>query len=99
MKELWIRLGVVIKITEAEEQAIFGDDEGKMRDALRLIIAEGRFCPDEETYIPSEAVQEFNHTYLIRYSIGKLLVSNRSFRQLLRFFLDQIFLCILTIQG
>ena len=46
MKELWIRLGVVIKITEAEEQAIFGDDEEKMRDALRLIIAEGRFCPD-----------------------------------------------------
>ena len=63
MKELWIRLGVIIKITEAEEQAIFGDDEEKMRDALRLIIAEGRFCPDEETYVPSEAVQEFNRTY------------------------------------
>ena len=63
MKELWIRLGVVIQITEAEEQAIFSDDEEKMRDTLRLIIAEGRFCPDEETYIPSKAVQEFNRTY------------------------------------
>ena len=63
MKELWMRLGVIIKITEAEKQAIFGDDEEKMRDALRLIIAEGRFCPDAETYVPSEAVQEFNRTY------------------------------------
>lgn len=63
MKELWIRLGVVIQITEAEEQAIFSDDEEKMRDTLRLIIAEGRFCPDGETYVPSETVQEFNRTY------------------------------------
>ena len=63
MKELWIRLGIVIQITDAEERAIFGEDEEKMRDALRTIIAEGRFCPDGETYVPSEAVQEFNRTY------------------------------------
>ncbi len=63
MKELWIRLGIVIQITDAEEQAIFSDDEEKMRDTLRTIVAEGRFCPDGETYVPSEAVQEFNRTY------------------------------------
>ena len=63
MKELWIRLGAVIQITAAEEQAIFSNDEEKMRDALRTIVAEGRFCPDRKTYIPSEAVQEFNRTY------------------------------------
>lgn len=63
MKELWIRLGIVIQITAAEEQAIFSDDEEKMRDTLRAIVAEGRFCPDGETYVPSEAVQEFNRTY------------------------------------
>ena len=63
MKELWIRLGIVIQITEAEEQAIFGEDEEKMRDALRTIVAEGCFCPDGESYVPSEAVQEFNRTY------------------------------------
>ena len=63
MKELWIRLGAVIQITDAEERAIFSDDEEKMREALRTIIAEGRFCPDGETYVPSEAVQEFNRTY------------------------------------
>ena len=63
MKELWIRLGAVIQITAAEERDIFSDEEEKMRDALRTIVAESRFCPDGETYVPSEAVQEFNHTY------------------------------------
>ena len=63
MKELWIRLGIVIQITDTEEQAIFGDDEEKMRDVLRTIVAEGRFCPDGETYVPSEIVQEFNRIY------------------------------------
>ncbi len=63
MKELWIRLGIVIQITDAEEQTVFGDDEAKMRDALQRVIAEGRFCPDGETYIPSESVQAFNQNY------------------------------------
>ena len=63
MKELWIRIGAVIKLTDAEEQDIFSDDEVKMRDALRRVIAEGRFCPDGETYVPGEAVREFNRTY------------------------------------
>lgn len=63
MKELWIRIGAVIRITDAEEQDIFSDDEVKMRDVLRRVIAEGRFCPDRETYVPGEAVREFNRTY------------------------------------
>lgn len=63
MKELWIRLGAAIQITAAEERDIFGDDEEKMRDALRTIVAEGRFCLDGVTYVPSGAVQEFNRTY------------------------------------
>ena len=63
MRKIWIRLGAVIEITDAEEQAIFSDDGLKMEDMLRNIIAEGRFCPDGETYIPSEAVQEFNRSY------------------------------------
>lgn len=50
MRKLWIRLGAVIEITDAEEQAIFGDDETQMENALRFVIADGRFCLDEETY-------------------------------------------------
>lgn len=63
MKKIWIRLGGVIEITDAEEQQIFSDSGSKMEDTLRLVIAEGRFSPDGETYIPSEAVQEFNRNY------------------------------------
>ena len=63
MKELWIRIGAVIRITDDEEQDIFADNEEKMRDALRRVVAEGRFCPDGETYVPNESVQEFNRTY------------------------------------
>lgn len=63
MKKLWIRLGAVIEITDAEEQAIFGDDGVQMGNALRFVIGEGRFCPDGETYIPCEIVREFNRAY------------------------------------
>ena len=57
MKELWIRIGAVIRITDDEEQDIFADNEEKMRDALRRVVAEGRFCPDGETYVPKEPVR------------------------------------------
>ena len=33
---------------------------------LRLVIGEGRFCPDGETYIPSESVREFNRIMELR---------------------------------
>lgn len=63
MKKLWLRLGAVVEITDDEEKAIFGNDDTKMRDVLRLVIAEGRFCPDGEAYVPCEAVREFNKSY------------------------------------
>lgn len=63
LRKLWIRLGAVIEITDAEEQAIFGDDGVQMGNALRFAIADGRFCPDGKTYIPCEIVREFNRAY------------------------------------
>ncbi len=63
MKRIWIRLGAAIEITDTEEQRIFGDDGFQMEKTLRLVIAEGRFCPGGETYIPAEAVREFNRSY------------------------------------
>ena len=63
MKKIWIRLGGIIEITNTEEQMIFGDKGEQMEDTLRAVIADGRFCPDGETYIPSESVREFNRNY------------------------------------
>lgn len=49
-KHLWIRLGVtLLNITDAEEAALFGDDECKARDVIERMIAENRFHLDGET--------------------------------------------------
>lgn len=50
-RHLWMRLGVGLRITEAEETVIFAND-GRGEELLRKIIAEGRFMPDGDTYIP-----------------------------------------------
>lgn len=63
IRKLWLRLGATIEITKAEEKMIFCNDDLRMADTLRTVIAEGRFCLDGETYIPSEAVQAYNKTY------------------------------------
>ena len=63
IRKLWLWLGVTIEITETEEKMIFCNDNLRMEDTLRTVIAEGRFYPDGETYIPSEVVQVYNKTY------------------------------------
>ena len=47
---LWMRLGVGLRISEAEEAVIFAND-GRVERLLQKIIAEGRFVPDGDTYI------------------------------------------------
>ncbi len=70
-RRLWLRLGVSLYITEAEETVIFGDNsEGKADEALRKIIAEGRFKPDGDTYIPEVTVEEYNQKYGTSYEVG-----------------------------
>lgn len=63
IRKLWLRLGVTIEITGTEEKAIFCNDNLQIEDILRTVIAEGRFCLDGESYIPSEAVQAYNKTH------------------------------------
>lgn len=48
-RHLWMRLGVGLRITEAEETVIFAND-GRGEELLRKIIAEGRLC---RTAIPT----------------------------------------------
>ena len=51
MRELWIRLGVSLEITEAEESAIFCGDNADIEAALAKIIADGRARLDGDSYI------------------------------------------------
>lgn len=63
IRRLWVRLGVSLRITVAEEAILFGDDREAATKALRHILAEGRFTPDGDSYIPEPTVLEYNSEY------------------------------------
>lgn len=69
-RKLWIRLGVSLRITQAEEEVIFGSDRRKADELLRQIIAEGRFYPDGDSYIPGVTVDEYNQEHGTNYEVG-----------------------------
>lgn len=69
-RRLWMRLGVSLRITVAEEAIIFGEDRAKAEELLRRIIAEGRVVPDGDTYIPAPTVEEYNEEYGTDYEVG-----------------------------
>ena len=68
---LWMRLGVGLRISEAEEAVIFAND-GRAERLLQKIIAEGRFVPDGDTYIPEVTVEEYNQEYGTEYETGDI---------------------------
>ena len=70
-RRLWMRLGVSLRITEAEEAIIFAND-GRAEELLRKIIAEGRFVPDGDTYIPETTVEEYNREHGTEYDTGDI---------------------------
>lgn len=66
MKKLWARLGVTMSLTDDEVNALIGDDQASVRDRERIltkVICDGRFALDGETYVPQEAVEDFNEEY------------------------------------
>lgn len=64
MRELWLRLGVSIRITEAEEKTILdSDSDCEIAEVIRTIIAEGRFALDGDSYIPGCSIESFNEIY------------------------------------
>ena len=71
VRYLWMRLVVGISISEAEEAVIFAND-GRAERLLQKIIAEGRFVPDGDTYIPELTVEEYNQEYGTEYETGDI---------------------------
>ena len=59
-RQLWMRLGVSLAVSRREEAAILGDDSDLAEKALRRILAEGRFTPNGDSYIPGSVVSEIN---------------------------------------
>lgn len=64
-KNLWFRAGVTLHLTDEEADKILGPDldSGSLADVVRQIISEGRFKWDGNSYIPEEAVFDFNEKY------------------------------------
>ena len=62
-KKLWMRLGVMLNITDEEAAVIFGEDERLATETLREIIDAGRVRAEGDCYIPMDSVEDFNKTY------------------------------------
>lgn len=71
-RKLWMRLGVSLRITPTEEAVIFGSDRRKADDLLQQIIAEGRFSPNGDSYIPGDTVEEYNREHGTNYEVGDI---------------------------
>lgn len=71
MKQIWMRTGIIINMTDDEVTAILEGDYTARLDALRKILDEGRFAWDGDSYIPEECIQAFNKKYGTQYSDGE----------------------------
>lgn len=71
-KHIWLRLGVAVEITDAEEKKIFGNDPAVTELTLCSIIAANRFIPAGDSYIPGPAVEAFNEEYRTAYKPGDI---------------------------
>lgn len=66
MKNLWVRLGVTLSLTDEEVEKLIGDNQVSMKEREQIIVkavTEARFCLDGETYAPQEAISDFNEEY------------------------------------
>ena len=68
-RQLWMRLGVSLAVSRREEAAILGDDSDLAEKTLRKILAEGRFTPNGDSYIPGSVVSGINTEHGTRYIV------------------------------
>ena len=68
-RQLWMRLGVSLTVSRREEESLLGDDSDLAEKTLRKILAEGRFTPDGDSYIPGSVVSEVNTEHGTRYVV------------------------------
>ncbi len=74
-KKLWMRMGVVMMLSDEDEKAIFSSDEEAIYQAILKVIDEGRYLVDGEAYIPETAVHDFNAEYGTEYEAHDIEVS------------------------
>ena len=66
---IWMRLGITLRGTKDEIEALFNDDE-KSYETLTKILQERRFEIDGDSYIPEKVVEEYNKEYNTQHEVG-----------------------------
>ena len=67
MRNLWMRVGMTLEITEEEEKILFSEDWQGGAETIRKIFADGRASLDGDTYSPGDSVADFNEAYGTEY--------------------------------
>lgn len=70
MREIWLRLGVLVKLTKDEEKTILGTDKEAAVKTLSKAITDGRVSINGNTYIPETCVDDFNKKYNTNHTVG-----------------------------
>lgn len=63
MRNLWVRAGMTLAITEEEEEILLSGEQQAGEEILRKVFSEGRARLDGETYCPDSAVMAYNEEY------------------------------------
>lgn len=63
MKNLWMWVGITFEITEEEEKILFSNDRVAGAEIIKKVFTAGRCNLDGNTYIPYNAVVNFNEEY------------------------------------
>lgn len=65
MKQLWMRAGVYLQLTDKEAEIVLSEDSDKDDIALTItnVIIEGRFGFNGESYVPFSCVDQYNDKY------------------------------------
>ena len=69
MRQLWMRAGINLSLTEEEAGAILapGASTDAIEQTVRKIILEGRYSFSGESYIPQPCVEQYNDAYGTNY--------------------------------
>lgn len=62
-RDIWLRLGVSVKVTNAEERSLLCSSNKHAADTLSKIIADGRAQINGNSCIPGVCIEEFNKKY------------------------------------
>lgn len=62
-RSLWIRLGIMLEISEEEGQILLGENKQQAEELLKQLIILKHFHAEGGSYIPADCISEYNQKY------------------------------------